>query len=234
MRPWVSRPCPGLTFEGDSHVFHPLRRSPVATPSSPEETPYLFQRGRFLPDDRSRHLPRRKRESALWGRAGFTRKMAQDPSARRGPGSKVQYRPHAGRCRRAWHVRGARNPITVSPTKAPLPDPGPYSEGLPTTTSTAGPRPADVGLVRRAVLDQPENRHRGQALGLCLGRHPGLLGRQTSSRALVHAHSDPVPSEGRFASSATVRRGETFPVSRLDGVQVYHDRAASRICCRPA
>lgn len=112
---------------------------------------------------------------------------------------------------------GGENPITVGPARAPLPDLV-VLRGIPDDYLDRRPVAADVGLVVELSLTSLKS-DVGSKLGAYARAGIPAYWVVNLIDGVVLVHSNPVPPEGRYASVATVKPGESFPFL-LDGVQV--------------
>ncbi len=109
------------------------------------------------------------------------------------------------------------NPVTVGPNKAPLPDVV-VLRGIGDDYLDRRPVAADVGLVVELSLTSLKFDTGAKLAGYASAGVPAYWVVNLVD-GVVHVYSDPIPAEGRFASSATVARGESFPFA-LGGVPV--------------
>ena len=189
-----------------------VERSPVeATPFS-EEMPYLISTDEFYRMLECEIFPREARVGLWEGR--IYQKMAKtQPHVV--AGNKV-HRTLDRALPPGWFV-GGENPITVGANKAPLPDliilrgePDDYIDHRPGT--------AEVGLVVELSLTSLKFDTGAKLVAYASAGIPAYWVVNLVD-GVVLVHSDPAPSEGRFASVVIAKRGESFPFI-LDGVQV--------------
>ena len=189
-----------------------LERSPVeATPTS-EEVPYLISTEEFYRMLEGEVFPREARVG-LWN--GWIYEKMSKTQAHAVAGMKTQ-----NALMRilpvGWTLSG-ENPITVSPNRAPLPDLI-VLRGQPDDYIDRRPVAADVGLVVEFSMTSLKFDTGSKLVAYASTGIPAYWVLNLVD-GVVLVHSDPIPSEGRFASVATVKRGESFPFF-LDGAQV--------------
>ncbi len=177
-----------------------------------EESPYLFSTEEFYRLLESEFFPSEARVGLWEGR--IYEKMSKT-QAHAVAGDKV-HRTLDRVLPGGWYV-GGENPITVSANKAPLPDLI-VLRGEPDDYIDHRPDPADVGLVvelsvTSLKIDTGPKLAAYASAGITAYWVINLVDR------LIHVYAKPVAAEGRFASTATVKLGETVPLT-LDGVQV--------------
>jgi len=115
-----------------------------------------------------------------------------------------------------WFL-GGENPITIGPDKAPLPDMI-VLRGVPDDYRDRRPGVADIGLVVE-LADSSLRIDTGVKLAAYASAGIPVYWVVNLKDDVVHVYSDPITSEGRFASVATVARGESIPFT-LDGARV--------------
>ena len=115
-----------------------------------------------------------------------------------------------------WTLSG-ENPITVGPKRAPLPDLI-VLKGAPDDYNDHRPGAADVGLVVELSLSSLKE-DTGPKLAAYASAGISAYWVLNLVDGVVLVHTDPIPVEGRYASMAAVKRGESFPFA-LDGIQV--------------
>ncbi len=115
-----------------------------------------------------------------------------------------------------WFV-GGENPVTVSPSRAPLPDlvvlrgePDDYGKGRPTAD--------DVGLIVELSVSSLKF-DKGTKLAAYASAGMPVYWVLDLVDNLVLVYSEPIAAESRYASMATFKPGDSFPLI-LDGVQV--------------
>jgi Uma2 family endonuclease len=189
-----------------------LEQPQIETPVAPEESPYLFSTDEFYRLLETEFFPDEARVGLWEGR--IYQKMSKT-QAHAVTGDKV-HRTLDRALPAGWYV-GVENPITVSANKAPLPDLL-VLRGEPDDYIEHRPGAADVGLVielsfSSLKLDTGAKLASYASAGITAYWVINLVDR------LIHVYSHPLPAEGRFASTATIKPGESVPFA-LDGVQI--------------
>ena len=189
-----------------------LERSPVEAPSSPEVVPYLFTTDEFYRLLESEFFPR---EARVWLWEGRIYEKMAKTQAHAVSGNKVNITLMRA-LPPGWFV-GGENPVTVAERKAPLPDLI-VLRGEPDDYIDRRPGAADVGLVVEISLtslkfDTGAKLSAYASVGIPAYWVVNLLD------GVVLVYSDPIPSEGRYASMATIKPGESFSFT-LNGVEV--------------
>jgi len=189
-----------------------LERSPVESPASPEEGPYLISVEEFYRMLEAEVFPREARVGLWEGRIyeKMAKTQAHAVAGNKATMALVRALPPG------WFV-GGENPVTVGPKRAPLPDLI-VLRGAPDDYLDRRPGGADVGLVVELSLTSLKF-DTGPKLAAYASAGIPAYWVLNLVDGVVHVHSDPIPVESRYASSATVRRGESFPF-QLDGVPV--------------
>ncbi len=189
-----------------------LEPAPVDAPPSSEESPYLFGVDDFYRMLELEVFPRESRVGLWNGR--IYEKMAKT-QAHVVSGNKV-YITLVHALPQGWFV-GGENPVTVAPDKAPLPDLI-VLRGAPDDYIDRRPVAADVGLVIELSLSSLRI-DTGPKLAAYASAGIPAYWVLNLKEGVIHVYSDPIPSEGRFASMATVGRDGSVALT-LDGVPV--------------
>jgi Uma2 family endonuclease len=189
-----------------------LEQPPVeATPSS-DEKPYLISTEEFYRMLESEVFPREARVGLWDGR--IYEKMAKT-QAHAVSGNKVNL-ALLRVLPLGWFV-GGENPITVGPKRAPLPDLV-VLRGEPDDYIDNRPGAGDVGLVVELSLTSLKF---DTGIKLAAYASAGIPAYWVVNLVdgVVIVYSDPILSESRYASVATVKRGESFAFV-LGGTQI--------------
>lgn len=115
-----------------------------------------------------------------------------------------------------WFL-SADNSLTIGPDRAPSPDMAAI-RGKPDDYLDRRPDSADAGLVIE-MADEILRNDVGRKLAAYTGAGIPSYWVLNLKEYVIHVHSDPIPEEGRYASMATVKPGESFPF-QLGGVPV--------------
>jgi Uma2 family endonuclease len=189
-----------------------LEQSPVDASAAQEESPYLFTTDEFYRLLESEFFPPEARVGLWEGR--IYEKMAKT-QAHAVAGMKVN-NLLTRMLPPGWTLSN-ENPITVSENRAPLPDLI-VLRGSPDDYIDRRPGTADVGLVVELSLSSLRI-DTGSKLAAYASAGVPTYWVVNLVAGVIFVFSDPIPSEGRFASVATVARGGSFPFN-LDGAQV--------------
>jgi Putative restriction endonuclease len=189
-----------------------MEQLPVEAPSSPEENPYLFSVDDFYRMVDLEILPAGNR-GYLWNGQVYEKPI--DSTLRAATAMKLI----AAMCRAVpsgWFC-SSNNSLTLGPDKAPTPDMA-VIRGKPEDYLDRRPDASDSGLVIEMADEIPGNVVGRRLASYASAGIPTCWVIDLKNR-LVHVHELPTPLEGRFASVATVRPGESFPLT-LDRIQV--------------
>jgi Uma2 family endonuclease len=111
----------------------------------------------------------------------------------------------------------SENPITIGPNKAPLPDMV-VLRGVGDNYLDRRPSVDDIGLVVELSVSSLKFDTGAKLTAYASAGIPAYWVVNLID-GLVLVHTNPIPAEGRYASVATVKRGETFPFL-LGGTEV--------------
>jgi Uma2 family endonuclease len=189
-----------------------LEHSEVEAKIEPEESPYLFRTDEFYRLLETEFFPREARVGLWDGRIYEKMSKTQAHSI---AGNKVN-RFLVRALPDGWFV-GGENPVTVSPTRAPLPDlvilrgePDDYKKGYPTAT--------DVGLIVELSVSSLKFDQGTKLAAYASAGMPAYWVLNLVDNVIL-VSSEPIPSESRYATMATFKPGDFFPLI-LDGIQI--------------
>lgn len=189
-----------------------LEQSPAEVVSSSEPRPYHFSVNEFYRLLDSEFFPREARVG-LWEGQVYEKMAKTQAHAVAG----INVTMTLARALPPGWCLSSENPITVGPDKAPLPDMV-VLRGTGNDYIDRRPSAADVGLVVELSLTSLKFDTNAKLAAYASAGIPAYWVVNLLD-GLVLVHSDPIPAEGRYATSATVKRGESFSFA-LGGVPV--------------
>jgi Putative restriction endonuclease len=180
-----------------------LERSPVEAISSPEERPYLFSVDQFYAMVDLDILPQDNR-AYLWDGNVFEKPLYSTQLAANG----MKVLATMFRAVPSGWFCSFNNSLTIGPDKSPTPDMV-VLRGKPDDYRHRRPDAADTGLV---IEMTEETCSRIIARKLAAYASAGIPACWIVNLADEHVvvHEIPIPSEGRFASVGSFRRGESI------------------------
>lgn len=189
-----------------------LERPTAEVSPTPEETPYLISTDEFYRMLEAEVFPEEARIGLWNGRIYEKMSKTQAHAVASINASMILVRTLPP----GWCVSG-ENPFTVSQDKAPLPDLI-VLRGKGNDYLKRRPGAADVGLVVEFSLTSLKF-DKGSKLEAYARAGVVAYWVLNLKDNVIHVYTNPVPEEGRYASTTTVASGESIPFI-LDGVQV--------------